>query len=61
MALANPMTAGGGAGMVPLIMIGGAAGVVVGVMNATGLGQSVSFVLVQAGVAGVAGACCPCC
>jgi TRAP transporter 4TM/12TM fusion protein len=40
---------GGGAGMVPLIMIGGAAGVVVGVMNATGLGQSLSFVLVQAG------------
>ncbi len=40
---------GGGGGMVPLIMIGGAAGVVVGVMNATGLGQSLSFVLVQAG------------
>jgi TRAP transporter 4TM/12TM fusion protein len=40
---------GGGAGMVPLIMIGGAAGAVVGVMNSTGLGQSLSFVLVQAG------------
>jgi TRAP transporter 4TM/12TM fusion protein len=40
---------GGGAGMVPLIMIGAAAGVVVGVMNATGLGQSLSFILVEAG------------
>jgi TRAP-type uncharacterized transport system fused permease subunit len=40
---------GGGAGMVPLILIGGAAGVVVGVMNSTGLGQSLSFVLVQVG------------
>jgi TRAP-type uncharacterized transport system fused permease subunit len=34
---------------VPLIMIGGAAGAVVGVMNSTGLGQSLSFMLVQAG------------
>lgn len=40
---------GGGASMVPLILIGGAAGVVVGVMNSTGLGQSLSFVLVQVG------------
>lgn len=40
---------GGGSGMIPLIMIGAGAGVVVGVMNATGLGQSLSFVLVQAG------------
>jgi TRAP transporter 4TM/12TM fusion protein len=40
---------GGGAGMVPLITIGGAAGVVIGVMNSTGLGQSLSFILVQAG------------
>ena len=40
---------GGGAGMIPLIMIGAGAGVVVGVMNATGLGQSLSFVLVEAG------------
>ena len=40
---------GGGSGMIPLIMIGAAAGVVVGVMNSTGLGQSLSFVLVQAG------------
>ncbi len=42
---------GGGAGMIPLIMIGAGAGVVVGVMNATGLGQSLSFVLVEAGSA----------
>jgi TRAP transporter 4TM/12TM fusion protein len=40
---------GGGQGMIPLIMIGAAAGVVVGVMNATGLGQSLSFILVDAG------------
>ena len=40
---------GGGSGMIPLIMIGAAAGVVVGVMNSTGLGQSLSFVLVEAG------------
>lgn len=42
---------GGGEGMIPLIMIGAAAGVVVGVMNASGLGQSLSFVLVDAGAA----------
>lgn len=40
---------GGGANMIPLVLIGGGAGVVVGVMNVTGLGQSISFVLVQAG------------
>ncbi|OGA15364.1 MAG: hypothetical protein A3G25_00680 [Betaproteobacteria bacterium RIFCSPLOWO2_12_FULL_63_13] len=40
---------GGGASMIPLVLIGAGAGVVVGVMNATGLGQSISFVLVQAG------------
>lgn len=40
---------GGGAGMVPLIMIGAGAGAVVGVMNSTGLGQSLSFVLVETG------------
>jgi len=40
---------GGGANMIPLVMIGAGAGVVVGVMNITGLGQSISFVLVQAG------------
>lgn len=40
---------GGGAGMIPLVMIGAAAGVVVGVMNASGLGQSLSFILVDAG------------
>lgn len=42
---------GGGAGMIPLVMIGAAAGVVVGVMNASGLGQSLSFILVDAGAA----------
>jgi len=40
---------GGGANMIPLVMIGAGAGVVVGVMNVTGLGQSIAFVLVQAG------------
>jgi len=40
---------GGGSGMIPLVMIGAAAGVVVGVMNASGLGQSLSFILVDAG------------
>jgi TRAP transporter 4TM/12TM fusion protein len=40
---------GGGAILVPLILVAGAAGVVVGVMNLTGLGQSLSTVLVQIG------------
>lgn len=40
---------GGGAMLVPLILVAGAAGVVVGVMNLTGLGQSLSTVLVQIG------------
>ena len=40
---------GGGAAMIPLVQIGGGAGVVVGVMNGTGLGQSLSFVIVEAG------------
>lgn len=40
---------GGGTNMIPLVMIAGGAGVVVGVMNVTGLGQSISFMLVKAG------------
>jgi TRAP transporter 4TM/12TM fusion protein len=40
---------GGGRSMVPLVLIGGGAGVVIGVMNVTGLGQSLAFVLVQVG------------
>ncbi|MGY6706944.1 MAG: TRAP transporter permease [Rhizobiaceae bacterium] len=39
----------GGATIVPLVLIAGAAGVVVGVMNITGLGQSLSFVLARIG------------
>ncbi len=39
----------GGATIVPLVLIAGAAGVVVGVMNITGLGQSLSFVLARLG------------
>jgi TRAP-type uncharacterized transport system fused permease subunit len=35
--------------LIPLVLIAGAAGVVVGVMNLTGLGQSLSTVLVQIG------------
>lgn len=37
----------GGMGMVPLVLIGAGAGVVVGVMSITGLGQSLSSALVQ--------------
>lgn len=40
---------GGGKSMVPLVMIAGGAGAVIGIMNVTGLGQSLAFVLVQAG------------
>jgi TRAP-type uncharacterized transport system fused permease subunit len=40
---------GSGAMLIPLVMVAGAAGVVVGVMNVTGLGQSLSVVLVQIG------------
>ena len=40
---------GGGANMLPLLMIGGGAGVVIGVMNVTGLGFSLSLVLTQIG------------
>jgi TRAP transporter 4TM/12TM fusion protein len=40
---------GGGAMLIPLILVAGAAGLVVGVMNLTGLGQSLSVVLVQIG------------
>ncbi|MBH98004.1 MAG: TRAP transporter permease DctM/Q [Rhodospirillaceae bacterium] len=39
----------GGANMLPLLMIGGGAGVVIGVMNLTGLGFSLSLVLTQIG------------
>ncbi|MBN1237813.1 MAG: TRAP transporter fused permease subunit [Gammaproteobacteria bacterium] len=40
---------GAGANMLPLLMIGGGAGVVIGVMNITGLGFSLSLVLSQIG------------
>ncbi len=40
---------GGGANMLPLLMIAGGAGIVIGVMNITGLGFSLSLVLTQIG------------
>lgn len=40
---------GGGAILVPLVMVAGAAGVVVGIMNVSGLGQSLSYILVEIG------------
>jgi TRAP transporter 4TM/12TM fusion protein len=40
---------GAGENMLPLLMIGGGAGVVIGVMNITGLGFSLSLVLSQIG------------
>ena len=40
---------GGGESMLPLLMIGGGAGVVIGVMNITGLGFSLSIMLNQIG------------
>ena len=40
---------GGGANMLPLLMIAGGAGVVIGIMNVTGLGFSLSLVLTQIG------------
>jgi TRAP transporter 4TM/12TM fusion protein len=40
---------GGGASMLPLLTIGGGAGIVIGVMNITGLGFSLSIVLSQIG------------
>jgi TRAP transporter 4TM/12TM fusion protein len=43
------MTVGGGESMLPLLMIAGGAGVVIGVMNITGLGFSLSIVLSQIG------------
>ena len=43
------MTVGGGESMLPLLMIAGGAGVVIGVMNITGLGFSLSIVLSQVG------------
>jgi TRAP transporter 4TM/12TM fusion protein len=46
---AAEMTVGGGESMLPLLMIAGGAGVVIGVMNITGLGFSLSIVLSQIG------------
>jgi TRAP transporter 4TM/12TM fusion protein len=43
------MLLGTGEGMLPLLMIAGGAGVVIGVMNGTGLGFSLSLVLTQVG------------
>ena len=43
------LVVGGGESMLPLLMIGGGAGVVIGVMNITGLGFSLSIVLSQIG------------
>lgn len=43
------MVIAGGESMLPLLMIGGGAGVVIGVMNITGLGFSLSIVLSQIG------------
>lgn len=43
------MTLGVGEGMLPLLMIAGGAGIVIGVMNGTGLGFSLSLVLTQIG------------
>jgi len=40
---------GGGANILPLLMIAGGAGIVIGVMNVTGLGFSLSLVLTQIG------------
>jgi TRAP-type uncharacterized transport system fused permease subunit len=43
------MTLGSGESMLPLLMIAGGAGIVIGVMNSTGLGFSLSLVLTQIG------------
>ncbi len=43
------LVVGGGANMLPLLMIAGGAGIVIGVMNLTGLGFSLSLVLSQIG------------
>jgi TRAP transporter 4TM/12TM fusion protein len=43
------MLLGGGDSMLPLLMIAGGAGIVIGVMNSTGLGFSLSLVLTQIG------------
>lgn len=43
------MLVGGGESMLPILMIGGGAGIVIGVMNITGLGFSLSIVLSQIG------------
>jgi TRAP transporter 4TM/12TM fusion protein len=43
------MVQGSGESMLPLLMIAGGAGIVIGVMNSTGLGFSLSLVLTQIG------------
>ena len=43
------MVVGGGENMLPLLMIAGGAGIVIGVMNITGLGFSLSIMLSQIG------------
>jgi TRAP-type uncharacterized transport system fused permease subunit len=43
------MLLGSGESMLPLLMIAGGAGIVIGVMNSTGLGFSLSLVLTQVG------------
>ncbi len=45
----SDLIVGGGANMLPLLMIAGGAGIVIGVMNITGLGFSLSLVLTQIG------------
>ncbi|MEW5424398.1 TRAP transporter permease [Amorphus sp. 3PC139-8] len=40
---------GGGEAMIPIVLIAGGAGAVVGVMNVSGLGQSLSFIIMQVG------------
>ncbi|MGX1306378.1 TRAP transporter 4TM/12TM fusion protein [Amorphus suaedae] len=40
---------GGGEAMIPIVLIAGGAGAVVGVMNVSGLGQSLSFIVMQVG------------
>ena len=45
----SDLVVGGGANMLPLLMIAGGAGIVIGVMNVTGLGFSLSLVLIQIG------------
>jgi TRAP-type uncharacterized transport system fused permease subunit len=49
MADLRDMLIGSGESMLPLLMIAGGAGIVIGVMNSTGLGFSLSLVLTQIG------------